>query len=230
MSSVSVSLDGNHVWGCSVDHKVYYRAGAEGEWQEVPGHLMKWVTCSADGTHVYGVTANDKGRCFYRKGGIGSEWKQIDGYMSHISVSADGSHVWGVNADDLVFYRQGGSYEGTASWEYIHGFKCKHISVSAYGHFIGAVRGDGTIWRRNGREGSWEMQGGMAKQVYVADKDSVWSVNDANNLHLRLPEDTVGSKWRRQAAYLSQISVSEGSEDIWGVDENGDVWYRIGKD
>lgn len=88
---------------------------------------MQWVSVSGDGSKVYGVTANDKGRCFFRDGGFIGEWKQIDGFMKQICVSANGEHVWGVNYDELVFYRKGGGYKGVPSWK-VDGLHASHIN------------------------------------------------------------------------------------------------------
>ena len=228
---VNVSLDGKHVWGCTTDFKVYYRTGVNGEWQEVDAPPMQWVSVSGDGSKVYGVTANDKGRCFFRDGGFIGEWKQIDGFMKQICVSANGEHVWGVNYDELVFYRKGGGYEGVPSWK-VDGLHASHITVSANGDHVWGLQSKVEFPRIFHRQGygagsadEWEDMGGCAQTIHCSDAKTCWSVNAASNVYERLPEDTVGRKWKRVDGYMEQISVSENAEHVWAVDPDGNVWY-----
>ena len=55
---ISVSSDGDHVWGINDCSEVFYRAGAGGgEWSRIPGRLSQ-VCTREDGKRVWGLDTN----------------------------------------------------------------------------------------------------------------------------------------------------------------------------
>ena len=52
---VSVSGDGNHIWGVDTKNNIYYRNGVEeGKWNYMESGL-KQIAVSGDGQHIWGV-------------------------------------------------------------------------------------------------------------------------------------------------------------------------------
>ena len=73
LNQVSVSGDGNHVWGVtSFGDQVWYRAGLSGRWTCIGGS-WKQVSVSGDGNHVWGVNSND---VIYYRAGFSSRWRR----------------------------------------------------------------------------------------------------------------------------------------------------------
>jgi hypothetical protein len=81
---VSVSGDGNHVWGVNAKDEIYYsRAGFSGSWERMAGGL-KHVFVSDDGNHVWGVNTHDK--VYYRAAGRSAfKWTGVDGALIQVS-------------------------------------------------------------------------------------------------------------------------------------------------
>ena len=59
LKQISVSADGQHVWGVNKNDEIYYRFGKDGKWEKIDGGL-KQISVSADGQHVWGVNRNDE--------------------------------------------------------------------------------------------------------------------------------------------------------------------------
>ena len=229
LAMVHICHHGSCIWGCTADHKVYFCPGMYKEWQEVPGLALQWVTCSAGGQHVYGCTPDSK--CFYRAGGIKGEWKQISGYMNRIAVSANGEHVWGVlHRDHAVFYRTGGGYSGYDNWVSVPGLKADVLSVSANGDNVWVAGPDGKLSvRTDGAKeaGEWHEAPELAnaKDVCVADGGSVWAVDKENNFYQQFWQGKHRIWEKQEASKLAQLSVSQGSKILFGLDTEGKTWF-----
>merc|ERR1719215_347395 len=94
MVQVSVSGDGQHVWGVNRYGQVYYRNGLSGLWQPI-AEKMSHISVSHDGQHVWGV--NEIGELYHRQG-LGGSWQQsgTERWMQ-VSCSGDGQHLWGIS-------------------------------------------------------------------------------------------------------------------------------------
>merc|ERR1712051_378847 len=103
LEQVSVSCDGEHVWGVDAEDNIFYRSGIDGNWTSVPGKLMH-VSVSGDGKHVWGV---DKYYRIFHRSGVDGKWSRIHGALKQVSVSCDGNHIWGANMHNDVYHRSG---------------------------------------------------------------------------------------------------------------------------
>jgi len=71
LKQVTVSADGNLVWGVNKHDQIYYRNGVSGSWKIISGGL-KQVSVSGDGNLVWGVNKHDK---IYYRNRVSSSWK-----------------------------------------------------------------------------------------------------------------------------------------------------------
>ena len=99
LKNVSVSANGQHVWGVNAGTQIYHRAGRGGSWTVIPGGL-KQVEVSGCGNHVAGT--NDADDIYYRHG-VAGDWTKLPGKLHHVSVSGDGRVYYGVNASNEVY-------------------------------------------------------------------------------------------------------------------------------
>ena len=65
--------------------------------------VLKQISVSGDGSHVWGVNYNDM--IYYRNGFSDNRWTNISGSLKQISVSGDGNHIWGVNNNDIIYMK-----------------------------------------------------------------------------------------------------------------------------
>ena len=103
LKQVSVSRDGNHIWGVNSEDMIYYRNGVcDTNWTQVEPteSRLKQVSVSGDGNHVWGVNSEDM---IYYRNGVHSDkkWTQVEPWKSFKTSKCkcrrDPSYVWGVN-------------------------------------------------------------------------------------------------------------------------------------
>jgi len=106
MDMVSVSGDGNHVWGLNDKYEIFYRAGEAGFWEEVDGvnsKDIKQVSVNNNGSGIWAVTVDD---IPYFRDGRDGDWKKIDGSVKFVESFGE-SGVIGINRDHKVYKREG---------------------------------------------------------------------------------------------------------------------------
>jgi len=176
LNHVSVSDDGNHVWGTnSADEGVYYRAGPFEPWNHVDGVSLKTVSVSGDGSHVWGTNSVDD--IYYRAGFSGS-WIHIAGSLKQISAQGNGSY-WSVNSEYQI-------YDGLCdNWYDVPG-GLKYVSVSDDGNHVWGTSSNDDIYYRAGAFGSWTLVDGKLKTVSVSgDGSHVWGTDSENDIFYR---------------------------------------------
>ena len=128
LTHVSVSADGQHIWGVNAGDQVYRRDVANAKWERVPGALTQ-VCVSACGGHVLGV---NRGGAIYHRQRKDSAWTKLSGSLTHVSASTGARHIWGVNAAGQIYYRRGVE---AAKWERVPG-ALTQVCVSACGRHV----------------------------------------------------------------------------------------------
>lgn len=174
---------------------------------------------SASVNYLWGVDSNDK---IYRcnRPCTGS-WVLLDGRLAQIDVGDD--EVWGVASDDTIWKRPADGSE--SCWKSIPG-GLKHVSASGNGYIWGVSSND-RIWKcKKPCNGRWINVPGKLKQIDGGHK-YVYGVNINNQTYSR-PVDGSGKGWRKiYGRRMIHVSAS-GSDDIFGVDEDYEV-YRCKK-
>jgi len=174
LKHVSVSNDGNHVWGTNHLDNIWYRAGPFGSWIQVQGAL-KTVSVSGDGSHVWGTDSADD--IFYRAGFSGN-WVQITGKLKQVSAQGNG-HAWGVNSAYEIIYQ---TYD--IRFQIPGGLK--YVSVSDDGNHIWGTNTKNEIYYRAGPFSSWIRVPGALTTVSVSgDGKHVWGTKSNGNLVYR---------------------------------------------
>ena len=64
----------------------------------------------------------------------------------------------------------------------------------------------------------------------VSENDHVWGVNSAGNIYRRTGTETLenGDNWEQEDIEGAAIQVSVGPAGVWVVDQNQDIFYRVG--
>jgi len=74
------------------------------KWHKMDGGL-KYVSCTNNGNHIWGVNDNDD--IYFRKG-KNDKWTKIDGKLKCVAAGgAMGQQIWGCNSSDDIYHRNG---------------------------------------------------------------------------------------------------------------------------
>jgi hypothetical protein len=138
LRQISVSGDGNHIWGVNGYGNVFYRNGIGGGWEGVGG-ILDNLSVNYWGTKIWGTSPD--GSVFYREGRNG-QWQHISGKLiKQIAVSGNGAHVWAVDFDGAVWYRSVGS----GAWVSKSGW-LENIAVTFDGSMVWGTNPDGGVF------------------------------------------------------------------------------------
>jgi len=152
--------------------------------------------------------------------------------------------VWAVNSGHQIFYRRGRK----GDWHRVRGAfdaeGLKQISTGPVGTF-GVNKYDDIYFRVGTHEDNnsvgtgWQKLPGKLSQI-SAGKNAVLGVNKHGEIYCLTPRfyyadnfkgykiDFSKSNWQLVPGKLKQISASNDSDVIWGLDKGGRVWYKDG--
>lgn len=156
--------------------------------------------------------------------------ERIPGGLMRISVSSNGNVVWGVNSGQGIYYRTGITINKLAgiNWQNIGG-GLRQISVNN-NSLVWGTNASNQVFRRTGITANnpagtnWEhlrQQNGF--WVSVAENNQIWLAGTDKNTYF-----WENNNWKRidNAVPLIVISADEGN--VWGISEDGKVYYRLG--
>jgi len=106
LKMISVSSDGNHLWGINRDYETFYKPGKEGYWEKIEGPSLKHLSVNHDGSVVWAVDINFD--THYRTT-TSSEWTKInDGNrdLMHVSAYGDAGGFFGVGKNGNTYMRE----------------------------------------------------------------------------------------------------------------------------
>jgi len=164
----------------------------------------------------------------------GTVWKEIPGALIRVDIGPFG--VWGVNKGNLIYTRK-------EDWVQVQG-ELQDISVGKAG--VWGVNSGGQVHMKADAEAgnTWtnildkEDKQLSLNQISVSDMDdaNIWAVNKDGGVLVLEPTDMKKAESRRLQKNVRQIAgppeklavVSVGQPGVWGVDPEGQVFYREG--
>ena len=177
LNRISVSGDGNHMWGVNRNHAIYKWDGAK--FVGFPNGRLKQVAVTNNGD-VWGVNKHNK---IYFKKHDDDKWTQIGNdstMLKYISASPNGQHIWGVNKNDAIYYWDG------AKFVWFPNGRLKQIAVTDNGDAWGVNANDNVYHKLSGDEG-WKQIGDdstMLSHISVnGDGNQVWGVNKSGAIY-----------------------------------------------
>jgi len=148
--------------------------------------------------------------------------------LKYVATSADNNHLWGIGPDDDVYYKaSGGNWQLVPTPE-----KILVLSVGADGNKIWAINWQGNdLIRYGGINGEWSLVNDNVKNwidiTVSADGEHIAGIDESGAVWDRKGE-TSATPWVRRTGTLKVVSYSGDGSIGWGVDFDGDVFYRGG--
>jgi len=119
---------------------------------------------------------------------------------------------------------------GGPTWTKVEGKKMIDIATSAGNKHVFGLDEDHNLWHRGGIYGEWEKleSPGTLKDIDVnGDGTAIWAVDNKGGSWLRQGYD---AEWEKLSGFfLSYVSVSADSVNVWGINSSGVAYWRPGK-
>jgi len=212
---ITVSANGQHVWGINHHGHIYYRGGVGKNWRRIKGSL-KQISVSALGERVWGVNRHN---AVYYRNGFKGQWIRIGGSLKFVSVSGGGNHIWGIDPHSKLFYRNG----VRGRWKRVSG-RLQVISISGNGAHVWGVNNHGIIYYRNGYGGRWKRISGRLLSISVsANGRHIWGVDSHYTIYYR---GGILGKWFIVPGKLLQVSAMDNGY-CWGISRGNSVYVRL---
>ncbi len=214
--------DQDNVWAVDKQERIVRLVSNPNAWQRISASLTQ-VSAAADGT-VWGINANKQ---IYHYQGNNS-WQQLSGSLDQVAVGSE-QEVWGLK--DGTAYRRingawvnvdgstGGSFGTLSIGQDMVVWTTRTISNENDLAFI--CKGN-TLWQTPPMQPDDPTRGTPLKQISVGNAESIWCVNDNNQVFL-----WNGQAWQALEGNLSAVSVgSDGT--VYGIDSNNKVKRYLG--
>jgi|ERR1712232_100596 len=189
---ISVSSDGNHLWGINRDYETFYKPGKEGYWEKIDSPSLKQLSVNHDGSVVWAVDIRFD--TYYRTTDS-SEWTKInDGNRNLMYVSAfgDAGGFFGVSQNGNTYIKE--SLE--SGFEVIPG-NTRMVASNEAGDGLYGVHKYFTIFYRYGKLGkngenyalkgsasqSSTEHGGVASRAIDGNTNGHWSAASTTHTH-----------------------------------------------
>ncbi|KAG7277748.1 hypothetical protein CRUP_023036 [Coryphaenoides rupestris] len=242
--SVKVCAREGVVWALSEEGAVFYRDGlssfcCEGEgWtndkiSEAQGLQLMCVSLGPSGV-VWALDAN--GALWFRTG------------VSTHTPQGEDSHWWQISITDYVVFDQGSLFQtllqATHSVATVTRTPVERVAECLRVAFLSqqATRqpslvsaNTSGVWIASGRNHLHVARGNLVELSQLsACGDALWGLDSHGSVHIRTlsPSCPTGMHWARldlrQLGGVRLVSVSCGSQNVWAVDSQGMVYFRVG--
>ena len=161
----------------------------------------------ADDSSIVGTNTNQD---IWRSSNPDSSWSQMPGKLVQIDTKG-ATLIVGVNAGGLIYQWINNN------WQVI-GERAKWVSIGSDGTIVCVNNQEGTLWRYMGRPNAWENIPGVATQISVGNRATMWYVNSNDQIF-----KWNGSGWTIIPGGLTRVAVSSGGK-VAGVNRQGMIF------
>jgi hypothetical protein len=180
-----------------------------GNWFQDPlaGARLNTIAIT-DNSYIVGTNVQQQ---IWQKASPTSSYSQMPGAL--VQVDAKSSNlIVGVNAGGQVYQWAG------SNWIRI-GERAKWVSIGGDGTVVCVNSDAGTIWRYLGRVDAWENIPGIATQLSVGNRNTMWCIGGRNDEIFRW----TGSNWQNIPGALTRVAVSSKGK-VAGVNRQGNLF------
>lgn len=199
------------------------------DWTEV-AIKGNWILDPAGGSRLNTIAICDDesiigtnlSQQIWRKTNVYGMFSQMPGALVQVDAKSS-TLIVGVNAGGFIYQWINNN------WTRI-GERAKWASIGSDGTIVCVNNENGTLWRYLGRPDAWENITGIAAQISVGNRNTMWCVNIYKQIF-----KWTGTGWILIPGALSRVAVSSGgkiagiglSDTIWVYSDNISNWKQV---